>query len=77
MVQRLWYVHQHHMLSLIATADSDIIYANAAGMSIVILNSYEAAVELLDKRSNIYSSRSVLVTQSLRLPTSAEFGYQW
>ena len=42
---------------------------NAVGTSVVIVNSYEAAAELLDKRSNIYSSRSVLVTCSFRLHT--------
>jgi len=38
-------------------ADSDIIHVNALGTSIVILNSYEVAVNILDKRSSIYSSR--------------------
>ena len=53
-------------------SDSDIIYVNAAGTSIVVLNSYDAAIELLEKRSNIYSSRFVdsLFDPSL---TSAEF----
>ncbi|KIM35566.1 hypothetical protein M413DRAFT_79273 [Hebeloma cylindrosporum] len=37
--------------------DSDIIHANALGTSIVILNSYKVAVDVLDKRSAIYSSR--------------------
>jgi hypothetical protein len=35
----------------------DVIYFNALGKSIVVLNSVEAAVELLDKRSSIYSDR--------------------
>ena len=50
----------------VTVADSDIIYVNAAGTSIVILNSYKAATELLDKRSNIYSDRSVLIAASLQ-----------
>lgn len=37
--------------------DSDIIHINAAGTPIIVLNSYEAAMELLDKRSSFYSSR--------------------
>ena len=60
----------------ITVADSDIIYANAAGTSIVILNSYDAATELLDKRSNIYSDRSVLIAYSLQQLTCVEFGCQ-
>jgi hypothetical protein len=35
----------------------DVIYFNALGKSIVVLNSVEAAIELLDKRSSIYSER--------------------
>ncbi|KAJ7607861.1 cytochrome P450 [Roridomyces roridus] len=37
--------------------DSDIIHVDIAGRSIVILSSLEAAVNLLDKRSAIYSDR--------------------
>jgi hypothetical protein len=44
-------------IHLMPSIDSDIIHANALGTSMVILNSYEAAVNLLDKRSGIYSSR--------------------
>ncbi|KAF9531309.1 cytochrome P450 [Crepidotus variabilis] len=36
---------------------SDIIHLDAAGTSIVIVNSHKAATELFDKRSAIYSSR--------------------
>ncbi|KAJ3561943.1 hypothetical protein NP233_g9884 [Leucocoprinus birnbaumii] len=39
--------------------DSDIVHAEAAGYSFIILNSYEAMTELLDKRSSIYSSRAL------------------
>ncbi|TFK33689.1 cytochrome P450 [Crucibulum laeve] len=41
--------------------NSEIVYANVAGTSIVILNSAYAAKELLEKRSAIYSSRPRLV----------------
>lgn len=37
--------------------DSDIIHLNAMGTSIVVLSSLEAAEDLLDKRSSIYSDR--------------------
>ncbi|KAG5650135.1 hypothetical protein H0H81_000558 [Sphagnurus paluster] len=37
---------------------SDIIHLDVAGTSIVVLDSEEAAIELLDRRSSIYSSRA-------------------
>ncbi|THU98674.1 cytochrome P450 [Dendrothele bispora CBS 962.96] len=37
--------------------NSDIIYFNICGKSIVVVNSFEAADELFDKRSSIYSDR--------------------
>jgi hypothetical protein len=40
-------------------AGSDIIYVNVLGQSMIIIDKYETAVELLDKRSGIYSSRFV------------------
>ncbi|KAF8972348.1 cytochrome P450 [Flammula alnicola] len=43
---------------------SDILYLNAAGQSIVVLNSIEAANDLLDKRSSIYSNRPHLTMAS-------------
>ncbi|KAF8993007.1 cytochrome P450 [Cyathus striatus] len=44
---------------------SDVLHLQAAGSSLIILNSYEAAKELLEKRSAIYSSRphSVMLTE--------------
>ncbi|EPQ57683.1 hypothetical protein GLOTRDRAFT_37698 [Gloeophyllum trabeum ATCC 11539] len=35
-----------------------IVYLNVFGKPLVILNTYEAAADLLDKRSNIYSDRA-------------------
>jgi hypothetical protein len=35
----------------------DVIYFHALGQSIVVLNSAQAAVDLLDKRGAIYSDR--------------------
>ena len=40
---------------------SDVIYMNVLGQSIVLIDKYETAVEILDKRSGIYSSRFVSV----------------
>ncbi|KAG7087611.1 hypothetical protein E1B28_013560 [Marasmius oreades] len=36
---------------------TDIIHLDAAGVSIIVLDSMEAAVELVERRSTIYSSR--------------------
>ena len=38
---------------------SDTIYMNVLGQSMIVIDKYETAVELLDKRSGIYSSRFV------------------
>lgn len=35
----------------------DIVYLNAAGQSMVILNSQKVAADLLDRRAGIYSDR--------------------
>lgn len=37
--------------------DTDILHLKVPGQSIIVLNSYGAAKELLDRRSAIYSSR--------------------
>ncbi|KAF8998871.1 cytochrome P450 [Cyathus striatus] len=44
---------------------TDIIHLDVLGTSIVVLNSYDAAQELLDKRSRIYSSRGRAVMLDL------------
>ena len=44
-------------IHLMLCADSDILHVNAFGTSMVILNTYEVATELLDQRSHTYSSR--------------------
>jgi hypothetical protein len=36
---------------------SDIVYLEALGKRLVILNGYDVATELLDKKSHIYSCR--------------------
>ena len=46
-----------HSIHPITRIDSDIMHANALGTSIIILNSYQVANDLLVKRSSIYSSR--------------------
>jgi hypothetical protein len=54
-------INPAHSIHLIPLADSDIIHVNALGTSMVILNSYKVATDLLDARSSIYSSRWVSV----------------
>ena len=44
-------------IHLMLCADSDIIHVNALGTSMIILNSYKVATDLLDQRSSTYSSR--------------------
>lgn len=43
--------------TLTGLADSSILHASGAGKNIVILNTVEAARDLLDKRSANYSNR--------------------
>ncbi|KAF8994704.1 cytochrome P450 [Cyathus striatus] len=38
--------------------ETDILYLNVLGTSMIVLDSYEASWELLDKRSSIYSGRA-------------------
>ncbi|KAJ7607912.1 cytochrome P450 [Roridomyces roridus] len=47
--------------------DSDILHLGVAGRSIVVLSSKDAAMDLLEKRSAIYSDRSVLMNIGLVL----------
>jgi hypothetical protein len=59
--------HSHYITSLSLNliglyAGSDIIHMSVLGQSVIIINKYETAVEILDKRSGIYSSRSVSIT---------------
>ena len=42
---------------LINPLDTDVVYLNLVGSSVVVLNSTKAAQDLFDKRSNIYSGR--------------------
>lgn len=42
-------------------AETDILYLNAAGMPIIILDKYEDCAALLDRRSSVYSGRHVFV----------------
>ena len=52
------YIYTANWLTLI---DSNILHIQAAGVDLVILNSFDVAIELLDRRSAIYSNRWVLI----------------
>jgi hypothetical protein len=43
----------------------DVVYVNVFGRPLIILNSYKASVDLMEKRSAIYSGRPVLTMASL------------
>ncbi|KAL1682657.1 cytochrome P450 [Schizophyllum commune] len=56
--------------------DSDIVHLSVAGQSIVVLNSYDACIDLLEKRSKLYSSRRArrrLMYGMLHKTASAQF----
>jgi len=70
MVQGAWYVlldvlWRQFISSVIET---DILYLNVAGTSLVVLDTSEAATELLEKRSSIYSGRSLLFLNGFQYP---------
>ncbi|TFK33963.1 cytochrome P450 [Crucibulum laeve] len=53
-----WLVyHQWSRLFLTICVDTDILHLDVAGTSIIVLDRYEAAWELFEKRSSIYSGR--------------------
>jgi hypothetical protein len=68
-VQRIWYflIVGFGVCLLFWFTDSDIIHLNVAGNSLVILDTYEAATELLEKRSSIYSDRYYSSDSSRRI----------
>ena len=46
-----------NLQSLMSAPSGDLIYINAAGQPMVILNSQKVAADLLDRRAGIYSDR--------------------
>jgi hypothetical protein len=51
-------LHLHsELIGLGLRIDSDVIHMYAAGKDFIIVNSFDAAIELGDRRSAIYSSR--------------------
>ena len=60
--------HLPKMLIELTAIDSNIIHAYAAGTNLIIVNSFDVATELGDKRSAIYSSRWVSII--LQISTS-------
>ena len=43
--------------SFLVGIDSDIIYLNLAGTPVVVVNSLDAAYELFERKSSLYSDR--------------------
>jgi len=70
------------MRRLLLLTDSDIIHLSVAGTSLVVLDTSEAATELLEKRSSIYSDRYLFVVAVSRerlnvLTVLLEPGCRW
>jgi hypothetical protein len=57
---RLWFVVCAHRRNLFPPKGSEILHLEAAGQHIIVLDNAEAANELLEKRSSLYSNRSFL-----------------
>lgn len=62
MGKRLWSVFLYLMVDPKSTTsdEGDVVHLNMMGQHMIFLNSPEAAVDLLEKRSNIYSDRIYL-----------------
>lgn len=56
--------------------DSDIIYLNLAGTPVVVVNSVDAAYELFERRSSLYSDRYVAVIYDLQYGLTCVVGSQ-
>ena len=50
-----------HLPNITYSAGSDVVYMKALGSHLLVLNSFEAARDLLDKKGALYSSRPRLV----------------
>ncbi|PFH47987.1 hypothetical protein AMATHDRAFT_66464 [Amanita thiersii Skay4041] len=55
--------------------DSDIIYLNIAGLSVIVLDTPEATTELLERRSSIYSDRPRLPMINELMGWDFNFGF--
>ena len=56
-VRSVCFLHFSHGLFLTRTRPGELIYLNAAGQPIIVLNSQRVAADLLDRRAAIYSDR--------------------
>lgn len=73
-------IHQFADRKVLTTlSDSDIIHLEVAGTSIIVLDTFEAVTELLEKRSSHYSGRYVAHLKFLGLPTNdfLDLDFQW
>jgi hypothetical protein len=64
MEQRAWSVQRQHLRLVTEKTeheiDTDILHLNVAGTNIIVIGTYQAAVDLLEKKSSIYSGRYLL-----------------
>ncbi|KAF8196263.1 putative monooxygenase [Mycena galopus ATCC 62051] len=67
-------VHQWVTFSQWAKTYGNIIYLNALGQPIIVINSAKIANELLDQRSSIYSERPIMIWRQQRKIVAHEFG---
>ncbi|KAH9019143.1 cytochrome P450 [Lactarius hengduanensis] len=58
---KLWLFHRDCKQKYAHDVPEDMIYLNALGQPILVLNSLKAVAELFDRRGNIYSSRPRLI----------------
>jgi hypothetical protein len=56
-VRSVYLFHFSHGLFLTRIRSGELIYLNAAGQPIIVLNSQRVAADLLDRRAAIYSDR--------------------
>lgn len=68
MGQNLWYAIPNTVscsVSLTEQIPGDLVYVDAIGQPILIVNSANVALDLMDKRSTVYSDRPHLASHHL------------
>jgi len=48
-------------------ADTDILHLNVAGTDLIVVDTHEAAVDLFERRSSVYSGRLVSMLKCFEL----------
>lgn len=55
------FIHLNILMDITFSYAGDVMYVRALDQNIIVLNSKEAAIELLERRSAIYSHRPRLI----------------